>query len=369
MICMLLFISLGAFAQDPEKTDSLLENYFASLSNDTNKVNQLYKSGYDLRTKDISAAFKYADACLLAANEATSDKHLAKANNLLGVLNFRTGKLDKALQYHNTALLLREKIKDEEGIAFSKLNIANIYSDQNLKQKAEALYLEAMQLFNKVGNKKLLANTLNNIGIIQFEKKEYKTAENYFRQALKIGEELNDYELKAFTYNNLGTVYENLKDFVNAKIYFEEALELRELMGNEIEQVDTYINIASTSFELKNYTQSKELLFKALQISNTNEYSEGNLSIYNFLKDIYIVENKYDSALYYQTKYYELKEKSIAESDESFDKLRNPSNGKEIVIDDSENQELKKENHLLKYLIGVLAVFLVILFLAIKRLK
>ncbi|HEY1039386.1 MAG TPA: tetratricopeptide repeat protein [Bacteroidia bacterium] len=359
----LLLLTLVSYAGTPEQADSLIENYYASLPDDTGKVNMLYTTGYDLRTKDIEVAFKYANACLNSAITTKSDKHIAKAKNLLGILYFRTGKLNKALDLHREALALREKINDREGIAFSKVNIANIYVDQKLEEKAKTLYLEALQIFSTIGNKKLTANTLNNIGIILFGNKEFENAGNYFKQALKTGEELNDYELKAFTYNNLGAVYENLENFTEARICFEEALELRELMGNESEQADTYINIASTYFEQKEFSKAKSLLTKALVLSTSNDYSEGKLSVYNFLKDIYISENKYDSALIYQTKYYELKESLLVVEPEEKTIEPNPTTDTNAVA------ELKKENHILKYIVGVLSVFLVILGIAIKRLK
>ncbi|MCD6067341.1 MAG: hypothetical protein K0S33_2167 [Bacteroidetes bacterium] len=374
-IQILLFCccSLLLNAQTPEQADSLLDNFYSSLPDDTGKVSQLYKTGYELRTKDISTAFKYADLCLATAKKTGSERHLAKAYNLQGILYFRTGKLDKAFQYHTEALSLRRKLNDEEGIALSLLNIGNVYVDQQLAQKAETAYLEAMQVFNKTNNQKQVANTLNNIGILKFDAEEYGVAENYFKQSLAIGEKLNDYELKAFANNNLGTIHENLKDFKLAQEYFEEALELRELMDNQVEIADSYINIASTSFELKDLVKAKDLLVKALVICKKNEYSEGTISIYNFLKDIYIAEGNMESALYYQQLFYEEKEKTLLTVDGAgispgASGLSEPGKAN-AVVDDTKVHELKNEIYLLKYIIGVLAVFLVILVVAIRRTK
>jgi tetratricopeptide (TPR) repeat protein len=349
-------------AQTPEAADSLLDNLYSSMPDDTNKVNQLYKTGFDLRTKDVSVATRYADLCLSTALQTGSNKHIAKAYNLLGILCFRTGKLDKSLQYHSEALRLRQQLNDEEGMAMSQLNLGNVYSDQEKKREAERAYLEAMQLFNKRNNQKQVANCLNNIGILKFEAADYNAAGSYFKQALTSAELLNDYELKAFTNNNLGTVYESMKDFKLAQVYFEEALELRELMDNEVEMADSYINIASTAFELKEVEKAKDMLAKALAICKKNDYSEGSLSVYNFLKDIYRAEGNMESALYYQKLYYEEKEKMQTVSVEP---LNAPK--AKAVVDDTKVHELKGEVHLLKYIIGVLAVFLVILVVAIRR--
>lgn len=355
-VIFIISIATGVYSQVPENIDSLLENKYAFMPDDSVKVIELYNKGFDARTKDIHTAFAYARACEEAANNSTNPFLIAKANNLLGVLYFRTGKLEKALAHHSKALALREKINDKEGMAYSKLNIANVYSDLNKKADAEKYYLQALQQFNEIGNLKLKANTLNNIGILKFEAEEYNAAKKYFIQSLQIGDQLNDYELKAFCYNNLGTLFEAEKNFKEAQAYYEDALELHELMGNEVDIIDSYNNIASVAFELNDIKKAKQILLKIKPISEQNEYAEGNLSIYNFLKDVYVVEKKFDSAMYYQTLYYQAKEKMNESGEDEIKTLVSDDNfaeNKQIV------DNLKKENYTLKYLIGVLIVFLI----------
>ena len=344
-------------AQSIENADSLLEHYYSQLPDDSSKVIDLYKKGFDARDKDISIAFAYAKTCEEAANNTKHPYLIAKANTLLGILCFRTGKLKKALEYHKKSLEIREKINDKSGIASCKINIANVFSDLNKKKEAEEYYLQALQLFNEMGNLKEKANALNNIGILKFEAEQYELAKKYFLQSLTIGEKLNDYELKAFCYNNIGTVLEIEKNFLEAKAYYEDALELRELMDKQIDMVDSYENIASVAFELNDIKQAKTLLVKAKNISEQNNYVEGNLSIYNLFKDIYLKEKKYDSAMYYQSLYYQQKETILADLEED---MVSPNTNEDFIESKQLVDNLREENYTLKYLIGVLIVFLII---------
>lgn len=369
LLLILIFISSAVSllpAQSNENADSLIENYFAQLPDDSSKVMELYNKGFAARVLDMSDAFTYAKACEQAANNLGKPLLIAKANNLLGVLNFRSGKLEKAFQYHTKALKIREKLNDKEGIAFSQQNLGNVLSDMNKKQEAETSYLKALQLFNELNNFKQKSITLNNLGILKYEAQQFDAAKNYFSQSLAIGEKLNDHELQAFCYNNIGAIYDSQKNYTEALAYYEDAFELRELMGNEIDIVDSYNNIASVAFESKDLQKAKGLLYKAKQISEQNEYAEGNLSIYNFLKDIYVQENKFDSAYFYQSLYYKQKEALLNDTaeEETTNLSENNSIEDKIAID-----ELKSKNYTLKYLIGVLCVFLVMAAILIYKKK
>lgn len=354
-----------AQAQSNENADSLLDNYYTQLPDDSSKVMELYNKGFAARTYDMTDAFTYANACAEAAKNLGKPILIAKSNNLLGVLNFRSGKLEKAFEFHTKALKIREQLNDKEGIAFSRQNLGNVLSDLNKKQEAETSYLKALQLFNELGNLKQKAITLNNLGILKFEAKQFDVAKKYFTQSLQIAEKLNDHESQAFCYNNIGAIYEAEKNYMEALAYYEDAFELRELMGNEIDIVDSYNNIASVAFELKDMQRAKGLLYKAKLISEQNEYAEGNLSIYNFLKDIYTLENKYDSAYIYQSLYYKQKDALLAEIDEEEITVTPQNNIEDKISID----KLKSENYTLKYLIGVLCVFLIMAALLLYKRK
>ncbi len=368
LVLILIYISSTfhfVVAQTYGNADSLLDNYYAQLPDDSSKVIELYNKGFAARTHDITDAFTYANACADAAKNLGKPILIAKANNLLGVLNFRSGKLEKALAFHTKALEIREQLIDKEGIAFSRQNIGNVLSDMNKKQEAETSYLKALQLFNELNNLKQKSITLNNLGILKFEADQLDAAKQYFTQSLVIGEKLSDHELQAFCYNNMGAIYEAEKNYSEALAYYEDAFELRELMGNEIDIVDSYNNISSVAFELNDLQKAKGLLYKAKLISEQNDYAEGNLSIYNFLKDIYVQEQKFDSALVYQSLYYKQKEALLTESDEEENTVTSQNNIEDKISID----KLKSENYTLKYLIGVLCVFLIMAALLLYKRK
>ena len=359
----MLFANSIAFAQD---ADSLLEFRFAEMPDDSLKVMELYKRGYEERTKNIQNAFVFAKACESSALNTKSNFLIAKANNLLGILYFKTGKLSNAEYHHNYALSIWESINNKEGIGLTLINLGNIYSDKNQKENAEQAYLEAFSIFNELKNDKQKANALNNIGIIKFENGNISIAKHYFEKAYQLAEKLNDYELKAFCLNNIGATYEREKNWNEAWAYYDDARELRELMDNQTDLVDSYINLASVSLENKKINQAKEYISKAFGISKAQEYAEGKIALYDLNVKLFLTINEADSAIFYQKLFYEEKLKLIEESKDAETNFIPTANSK---TEQQSIAELKNQNYVLYYLIAVLSVFLLMLIYLLFRQK
>jgi tetratricopeptide (TPR) repeat protein len=358
-----IIANVFSFAQD---ADSLLEFRFAEMPDDSLKVMELYKRGFEERTKNIQNAFVFAKACESAALNTKSNFLIAKANNLLGILYFKTGQLGKAESYQLQALNIWNKINNKEGIGLTLTNLGNIFSNKNQKEDAENTYLQALQIFNELNNEKQKANTLNNLGILKFENNEVAIAKRYFLQAYQIGEKLNDYELKAFCLNNIGATFEAEKNWTEAWAYYDDARELRELMDNQIDLIDSYINLASVSLANNKINDAKNYLIKAKKNSEEQQYAEGKIATYELFLKFYLTTNKSDSALLYQQLFYEEKLKLIEESKDAETNFIPTDNSK---TEQQSIEELKNQNYVLYYLIAVLSVFLLMLIYLLFRQK
>ena len=349
-----------------QESDSLIEFHYTKIPDDSAKAMELYKKGFDTRSRNIHDAFIYAKASENSALNSKNKFVIAKANNLLGILYFKTGKLSNAEYHHNYALSIWESINNKEGIGLTLINLGNIYSDKNQKENAEQAYLEALSIFNELKNDKQKANALNNIGIIKFENGDISIAKHYFEKAYQLAEKLNDYELKAFCLNNIGATYEREKNWNEAWAYYDDARELRELMDNQTDLVDSYINLASVSLENKKINQAKEYISKAFGISKAQEYAEGKIALYDLNVKLFLTINEADSAIFYQKLFYEEKLKLIEESKDAETNFIPTANSK---TEQQSIAELKNQNYVLYYLIAVLSVFLLMLIYLLFRQK
>ena len=162
----LLIISvLLSFTGFSQVNDSLLYQ-IKSIENDTERVNQLYKTGFEIRNTDPELSYKIAVICEKEAVKSKSVMHLAKSNNLLALLFYKKGDYTKALQYQKKSLQLSQSIQNQYWIAINQANLGNIYSDINYPKLAEYSYLQSLQASNQTGNTLQITRCLINIGVL-----------------------------------------------------------------------------------------------------------------------------------------------------------------------------------------------------------
>lgn len=261
---LFLIISSAFSAQN---FDSLV---YASikLSTDTEKVNVFYKEGFKARSFAPQFAYNCAKQAELFATRSGSQKHIAKACNLLGVLFYRKGDLRKALEFHRKALEIRESINDKAGIAISETNLGNVYSDLQKNELAERSYMHALQINNDLGNKKQMANCYINIGVLKMGDKKSEEAERYFTSAYKIAKTSMDYDLEAICLNNLAVINIEKKSYETAIGNCLDALKVYEITENEMDKVDCYINLARAYFKLNDQKNCELSINKADSLCN-----------------------------------------------------------------------------------------------------
>jgi len=249
------------------------------MPSDTEKVNVFYKEGFKARVFAPQYAYNCAKQAEYFATQSNSQKHLAKAYNLIGVLYYRKGDLKKALGQHKKALEIRENIKDEPGIAISETNLGNIYTDLHKNEMAERSYMKALQLNHKLNNEKQSANCYINIGVLKIGEKKFKESETYFLNAYKIARKLMDYELEAMCLNNLAVINIENKNYETAIGNCLDALKANEIMGNEMDKTDSYINLARAYYRLNDEKNWEFYVNKADSLCTVFDYLDAKCKL------------------------------------------------------------------------------------------
>jgi tetratricopeptide (TPR) repeat protein len=270
---VIISISVGA-----QNFDSLVIACL-KIPGDTEKVNVFYKEGFKARVFAPQYAYNCAKQAEFFATQSGSQKHLAKAYNLIGVLYYRKGDLKKALVQHQKALEIRETIKDERGIAMSETNLGNIYTDLQKNEMAERSYMKALQINHKLNNEKQSANCYINIGVLKMGEKKLEESEKYFLNAYKIAKNTMDYELEAMCLNNLAVINIEGKNYESAIGNCLDALKANEIMGNEMDKTDSYINLARAYYRLNDEKNCEFYVNKADSLCRVFDYLDAKCKL------------------------------------------------------------------------------------------
>ena len=328
------------------------------LPNDTERVNQIYQQGFNLRNADIELAFQYATVCEQEAKKSDSKKHIAKSYNLLGVLFFKKSDYESAIIYQTKALKINQAIYYATGCGINQINLGNIYAELTYYNQAESYYLQALKTYNALNNKLQLTRCLINIGALKNNQKQFDAAKHQYQQALMYAQQLNDIELVSDCYNNIGVNCISEKQLDSAEIYLQEGLKLREQMDDDLEKINSYNNLAHLYIEIKEFDKAKNYLKLSETLCTQQDFAEGKVELYSNYSFWHEAQKQYEQAFRYKKMQIQLRD-SI--------QLLDKENNQLMLLNNTIEDSTKSATNNSIWLYGMIAFLIVIIiFLGIK---
>ncbi|MCA0430389.1 MAG: tetratricopeptide repeat protein [Bacteroidetes bacterium] len=298
IIFLLLIVFLSKIKA--QSFDSLLLEV-NQINHDSDKINLLYKQGFEKRAINPQYSYDCAKTAEKIAQQLSLPYYTAKVNNLLGILFYRKGEFKKAITYHLNALNLRTIINDKKGIGLSSANLGNAYSDLKNYSLAEKYYLQALQINNELKDITQISNCLINLGSLAATQRKDDVALEYFNTTLVSAKENNDYHLQGIILNNIAVIKMNLGLFDESIGLSFDAIKAKDLSDNEIEKADSYLNIALSYLFLKDFKQTEKYLMTCDSIITKYNYVSAKLNYlqikHQYLNNIKDYQNAYQTLL------------------------------------------------------------------------
>lgn len=270
-----------------------------------------------------------------------------KANNSLGVIRsmmnragvlYQKGETKKATQEYVSALAIAEKKGYKNEIAALYKNIGLVYYSQGKIKEALAYNHKALSIFTQLHSKKDIAATYVNIGNCYFDDYQPKNALLNYDKALKLSQETKDNQTIAKLYNNIGSVYINdLQDTIKGIDYLLEALAIKKQMNNQNDLIIQYNNIATVYLDIRKYDLALNFNDKAFELASKSGDLEELLHIYETYSLINSAKKDFKQAYDYHKLYSKTK-----------DSLLNIENLKAVEEINTKYQTAEKEKQLLQ---------------------
>ena len=278
------------------------------------------------------------------------DKSIAlykNANNSLGIIKsmmnkggvlYQKGETKKATQEYVNALAIAEKKGYKNEIAALYKNIGLVYYSQGKTKEALAYNNKALAIFNQLKSKKDIAATYVNIGNCYFDDYQPQNALLNYNKALKLSKEINDNQTIAKLYNNIGSVYINdLQDTIKGIDYLLDALAIKKQMNNQNDLIIQYNNIAAVYLDIKKYDLALSYNDKAFELASKSGNLEELINVYDTYALINSAKKDFKKAYDYHKLYSKTK-----------DSLLNIDNLKAVEEINTKYQTAEKEKQLLQ---------------------
>ncbi len=294
LIALNLLLSISA----AQAAEPLFSTFFESGQK------QLKEGHYQQAEKQFELA--------LANSEHLSNDSEARANlyKELGTVYCRLGKLQKAEDYLQQFLALRQKQKphskkaDENKIYMYEpmLMLGTVYRNQDKFQESERLYKESLQAFSGNSPINLLCQStvLFALGTLYLEMSKPQEAETVLKAALDTREKTNLKKYISLTgiYDSLGCAYKMQGRLEEAKATLTEALDYAVKEKNRSSEAFTKTNLALTLVAMGKYDEANNLLKESLSTlsADMGENSNNVASCYANLARVATEQDRYEEA-------------------------------------------------------------------------
>jgi tetratricopeptide (TPR) repeat protein len=131
--------------------------------------------------------------------------HSAVLGNL-GTAYLNMGQVEKAIEYHEQALVIAKEIGDRRGEGNAFGNLGNAYSILGQVEKAIEYHKQALVIAKEIGDRRNEGIWLGNLGSAYSNLGQVEKAIEYYEQALVIGKEIKDPRLINFCEENLKSI-------------------------------------------------------------------------------------------------------------------------------------------------------------------
>ena len=381
--------SLNAGSQNLERVDSL--SRIIPTVHDSTKVELYIEIFVEYMYVDLDIAKRYADSCIMAAENSGNKLLMAGSRNVLGVYYNMVSDYDSSSMIFNEVIERYEKLGNKERVSAVLNNLANAYNNLGQLEKSLETHMKSLAIKEELGvTGDDLASSYWNIGNVLSEIENFEESNDWYYKARDIYEELNDEhnlttikELLAQNLNQMGQPDESFRirkevaafyrkknrvndlagtldgmgrillrkgEYEEAEKYLLEALELAERSGEK--RLPGYIYRTLSKLYLETNELKKAEKFALLSLENATDVKQNKKKIndYKVLSEIYEKLESYDKAYDNYKKYHILYDtilgiEKIAAMNELEVKYQAEKKEQEIVLleeKDKRNQLEKK---------------------------
>ncbi|KAG9045241.1 hypothetical protein FS837_006779 [Tulasnella sp. UAMH 9824] len=214
----------------------------------------------------------------------------------LGWIEFRNGRLPKALEYFQQALEVSKSVGDEVCRAGALHAIGNVYDMQAQPSRAEESYIQSLDLYSKVGDQLGVAETGNALGDVYRLRGERSKAEESYIQSRDLFSALGNQLGFAQSVWSLGEVYRMRNEYSKAEEFYTQARDVYSEIGYQFGLASSVTSLGDVYSMRNEYSKAAVLYSQARDLYSEIGDQRGVAKTVQALGRMYLVRNEYSKA-------------------------------------------------------------------------
>ncbi|OGC43051.1 hypothetical protein A2Y85_06845 [candidate division WOR-3 bacterium RBG_13_43_14] len=208
-------------------------------------------------------AFKECEK-ILKERSRLSKQVLGDVFMIIGVIDLRLGKLDKAESEFKKALKIRASSGDKKRIAACYLDIGISYADRFNFKMAKQSYEKALAIYQEIGYQEGILLAYNNLGALHASQ-DLNAAENYYLKALGNAKLIGARRTLTYLFNNLAGIEFNLMMFDEVLENYKQALKIAKEINFHEGIIFANLGLSEIHREKQKHKQGQRFLNAALR--------------------------------------------------------------------------------------------------------
>jgi len=299
LILLILIVYCScASAQNPE-ADSLKKE-LAATNNNKQRVNIFESLSYAYLYSFPDTALQYALHGLQLAQSINFLQGEAICINAIGNVYFQTGDNAKALETYLHYLKIKEGIKDFNNLNVAYFNLASAYTEEKDYSHALVYLFKAKKEDEKLKDTSAILYDLYSLGSIYLHMGKTDSALYFTNQCHQLVQQLNDKSMIGAVLNNFGEIYLALSNTAKAAVYYTQSIPHTEYVKDNEVLTANYFGLAKVYKQRKMNDSAVYYARKAYAIAAHAPFYKQAFEVSTFLAALFKIQNKYDSAFYYQ---------------------------------------------------------------------
>ena len=286
-------------AQKNASVDSL-KNLLNTEITDTLRINILNQISFLLRNNSVKGSFAYAREANELSKRIKYKNGLAESYGYMGLLHYREGKHDLAVEAHLKSLRLYEELGNKKFIAFRYNDLGNVYVEQEFYDKARAYFNLSLSIKEQIKDEDGIVTTMKNIANLYVHQRNYSKALEIALRTLPKAEKVNNLKTIADLNSFIAESYLHQDSLEKAMTYFNKVYELRIKTNDQYTLPRVLNGIGRVYHKRKDYTKAKETYEKAEEIAKRNNIKVALKKLYEYLSELYEEQNDFQKAFYYE---------------------------------------------------------------------
>lgn len=271
--------------------DFLERMFFAVLSSksldvyDRQKI-QILKGMYFAQNHRFEDSVKSFEDALAISDDPNAAESSDRIMNYLGVVYYRMGELQKAMDAHQKSLEILAMSENEERKAVYYNNLGIVQKEIGLLREASESFKKALPVMKKLDRPEFLAVLYGNIGTVYSKLDRYDDSLNFQREALKLHQKANDKFSECGTLTNIGNTLRSLEEYAEASKTIKEALKIAEENGFKLQQAINLYNLGLLHKKIGEISNADDCFGKSVKIAEEIGDREGVWRAYLELSDL-----------------------------------------------------------------------------------